>query len=307
MLLTGPVGPDGDSLGACLALAAVLDADEVRVTVAGRLPPRYAFLPTTDRIVDDESLEPLGAYDAVVVLDGDRHRLTPPVEAAFAAAQVRGLVDHHASSTHDGYTHVWHEPEAESACSMLYRAFQAWQVPVDQRMASWLYAGIVFDTGGFRHSNTTPQTHRTAAELVATGIDHTTLHARVLAERSIGGARAMGAVLSSAEWDGARVVVGRVPQALQRSLHLEDGDLEGVVECLLHTTGTELAALLIERPDGRVKVSFRSRCDVDVARAARHLTPHGGGHPRAAGAVLDLGLAEAEQAVRRVLNPGDPT
>lgn len=308
VLLTGPVGPDGDSLGACLALASALDQDGVRVTVAGRLPPRYAFLPDADRIVDDTALAAPGEYDAVVVLDGDRLRLTRPVEAAFSAARLRGLVDHHASTTHDGYTHVWHEPHAESACSMLHRAFRAWDLPIDRQRAAWLYTGIVFDTGGFRHSNTTPDTHRTAAELVATGIDHTTLYARVLADRSIGGARAMGAVLAGAEWiEGGRVVVGRVPLALQRSLALADGDLEGVVEFLLHTTGTEIAALLIERDGGEVKVSLRSRCDTDVARSARLLTPHGGGHPRAAGALLQASLDESDRSVRHVLTTGDPT
>jgi phosphoesterase RecJ-like protein len=297
VLLTGPVGPDGDSLGACLAFGWWLRGDGVDVTLAGRVPRRYRGLVPDGAFVDDGALA--GGFDAVVVLDGDRHRLTPPVHAAFEAAAVRAVVDHHGSTSGGEYTHAWLDPRAESTCTMVLGALRAAGVGVPADVAAWLYLGLVFDTGGFRHSNTTPDTHRAAAELLTAGFDHTVIHARVLAERTPGGLRAMGEILAGAahHLDG-RLCVGVAPYALHARHALVDGDLEGVVEALLFSEGTEAAALLIERADGSVKVSLRSRTDLDVCAVARALTPSGGGHPRASGATLPPG--SLAPTVRRV-------
>jgi phosphoesterase RecJ-like protein len=306
VLLTGPVGPDGDSLGACLAFGWWLRRAGARVTLAGDVPRRYRGLVPDDAFVPDAELR--GPWEAVVVLDGDRHRLTAPVQPWFSQARVRGVIDHHRSTTADGYTHVWHDAGAESTCSMILGALRAAGEPVPREVAAWLYLGIVFDTGGFRHSNTVPRTLRDAADLLATGIDHTTIHARVLSERSPSALRAMGEILAGATHplDG-RLCVGRVPQALQRRHALVDGDLEGVVEALLHTEGTEVAALLVERPDGATKLSLRSRTDdVDVCALARALTPTGGGHPRASGATVRADLDQVEARVVALVRTPPP-
>jgi phosphoesterase RecJ-like protein len=306
VLLTGPVGPDGDSLGACLALGWWLSGRGVRVTLAGTVPRRYRGLVPDDAFVDDDALR--GGWDAVVVLDGDRHRLTRPVQPWFDRARIRGVVDHHRSTTPDGYTHVWHDPRAESTCTMVLRALRAEGVAVPREVAAWLYMGLVFDTGGFRHSNTSPATLRDAAELLGAGIDHPTIHARVLAERSPNGLRAMGEILAAAvhRVDG-RLCLARVTHDAQRRHELVDGDLEGVVEALLHTEGTEAAALLVEKPDGSVKLSLRSRTDaIDVCRLAQLLTPTGGGHPRASGATLRLGLDDVAARVEALVRTPPP-
>ena len=87
VLLTGPIGPDGDSIGAALALQQILRARGVRVDVAGTPSYRYDWMPGADEMVPDAQIAPL--YDAVVVLDGDCHRLPEPVRAAFEAASIR--------------------------------------------------------------------------------------------------------------------------------------------------------------------------------------------------------------------------
>lgn len=301
VLLTGPTAPDGDSIGACLALQRVLRERGVDVTVAGAPPSRYRWLTGADRMVPDDAVD--DDFTAVVVLDGDRHRLSPPISERFERARVRGIIDHHASTTPDGYTHVWLDPKSESACGMLLRAFRRWGVPIDPALADLLYTGIVFDTGGFRHSNTLPETHQLAAELVATGIDHAAIAIRTLYERTPAGLRAMGRILADADqrFDG-RLCVGRVPYALQQELGLAEGDLEGVVDALVNTVGTEVAALLIERGDGTVKYSLRSRGDTDVAEVAQQLHPTGGGHPRASGASVRGTIAVAEQRLVDVLS-----
>lgn len=296
VLLTGPTEPDGDSLGACLALQRVLRRRGVEVDVTGAPAFRYTWLPGAPDIVADGSLRP--DYDAVVVLDGDRHRLTPGAERAFAAASVKGIVDHHASTTEDGYTHCWVEPTATSTCEMLYDALVGSGEALDPELATLLYVGAIFDTGGFRYSNTTPATHRMAAHLLEIGIDHTAITTRVLMERREAGMRLAGRVFCDAEraLDG-RLVIGAASARLLASLGADTGDLEGLVDALVYVEGTEVAVLLTERGPDKVKASLRSRGRVNVARVARELSTAGGGHAKAAGALIDGSLDHARAQV----------
>lgn len=308
VLLTGPTAPDGDSIGACLALQRVLEAPGREVDVAGDPGFRYRFLPGAAHMVPDDAVTP--GYEAVVVLDGDRHRLTRPVARAFDAAAVRGIIDHHASTRCDGYTHAWVEAEATSTCEMLYDAFVADGQPLDPALAELLYVGAIFDTGGFRYSNTTPATHRMAARLLELGIDHAALNARVLMVRRPAGMRAAGEVFTGASFHlGGRLVFGEVSASAARRLELSPGDLEGIVDHLVHVAGVEVAVLASEREGGRVKLSLRSRGLVNVAEVAQRLSPSGGGHAKAAGASMDGTLAAAQAAVvNAVADPlGAPT
>lgn len=300
VLLTGPRNPDGDSLGACLALLQVLERRGLRVDVTGRPSYQYTWMPHVGRMLPDEALAPV--YDAVVVLDGDRFRLTPGVQRCFAAAAVKGIVDHHGSTHPEGYTHPWLEPHATSTCEMLYDALVPWEEPLDADLASCLYVGAIFDTGGFRYGNTTPATHRMAAALLSEGIDHAAICARVLIERRHSGMQVAAHVYATMRLtDDGQVVSSQLTREDAERLGMVDGDLEGVVERLVYTQGVETAVLVIERDDD-IKLSFRSRGRVDVARVAASLHPTGGGHRNAAGVCLDGSVTTArERAVRALV------
>lgn len=296
ILLTGPTGPDGDSLGACLALKRVLERDGLSVCVAGAPGYRYDFLPGARAILDDDVVTPV--YDGVVVLDGDRHRLAEPVATAFAGATVRAIVDHHGSTKTDGYTHAWVEGRATSTCEMLYAAWSADGVALDPVIAELLYVGAIFDTGGFRYSNTTPATHRMAAALLEQGIDHAGLNARVLMARRETGLRVAGQIQHSATFHlKKQLLIGAVPNELATRLGVVSGDTEGVVDSLVYVHGVEVSALLNERDEGEVKISLRSRGAVNVAEIAQALSPAGGGHAKAAGACMAGGLSDVREAV----------
>jgi len=297
VLLTGPVAPDGDSIGACLALQHILAKRGVKVDVAGVASYRYDWMPAATAMVPDEQIEPL--YDAVVVMDGDRHRLTPPVQEAFSAAKLRGIIDHHASTEAVGYTHCWLDPNAASTCEMLYTALETWDVDLNCTLAELLYTGAIFDTGGFRYSNTTPETHRMAAELVGAGVEHAAICTRVLMERRIGGLRLAGHVYSHATFHlEGELAIGYATLDLKDRFKLVDGDLEGVVDQLVHTCGVEVAILLVERAPQNIKYSLRSRGLVNVAHVAREIAPTGGGHPKASGASI---RGTVEQAADRAI------
>ena len=123
--------------------------------------------------------------------------------------------------------------------------------------------------------------------------DTSLINAKVLAERSVAGLRLLGDVVSHAAFHGdGAVVMGRVSMADSQRFGITDGDLEGVVDALLYTTGVEVAALVIERAPSQVKLSLRSRTTVDVAQLAKSLDSGGGGHARAAGVTLTEPLSD---------------
>jgi phosphoesterase RecJ-like protein len=302
VLLTGPVDPDGDSLGACLALGrGIRGIAGCEVDVAGVPAFRYAWMPGADRMVADGRVA--GPYDLAVVLDGDCHRLTRPVEEAWRGAGRRAIIDHHASVEPAEYDVVLHDPRASSACEMVHELLVGWGVALDAPLAELLYTGLVYDTGGFRHSNTHPSSHRLAATLLETGIDHAGIAVRVLMERRPAGLRLLGHVLAHARYlASGRVQLGVVPLAVRDGCGATEADIEGIVDHLVFTTGVDIAVLVIEREQRRVKLSLRSRSDVNVALLARSLGPGGGGHPRAAGVAIEDTLENVLAALPAALD-----
>lgn len=301
VLLTGPIDPDGDSIGAAVALGMLLRQLGVpEVVVAGRPGFRYGWLPGAAEMVPDADVT--GPFGLAVVLDGDRRRLEKPIERLFDATPVQAIVDHHKSTRPDDYHLALLDHQAESTCTMVHRMMLQWGLSLTPELAALLYTGLIFDTGGFRHSNTRPETLQLGAELIRTGIDHASIFTRVLVERRPQGVALLGRVLAAAEVASeGRVYIGSVPLVLVQELGAESGDNEGIVDALLYTRGVDLACLFVEKEPGRIKLSLRSRSELDVAELARSLNPHGGGHPRAAGAVVLGSLQEVKDRVRPAL------
>ena len=299
VLLTGPIDPDGDRIAACLALQHICQQKgHANVDVAGQTAHRYEWLPSVDLMIADEGL---GCdYDAVVILDGDRLRLTPQASRVFEQADFKGIIDHHASTSAQGYSLAWLDASSASTCEMLYCALPRWRHGLDQKMALLLYVGCIFDTGGFRYSNTSESTHKMAASLLAMNIDAANACSRILMERTPSSLRIAGYVYSNAVFHlSGRLVVGQVSEALAARLGIKNSDLEGIVDNLVFTTGVEVAALLTQMEPNKVKVSLRGRGRFDVASVARQLTPTGGGHVNAAGAMVPGNLQEVNAMVIR--------
>ncbi len=293
VLLTGPENPDGDSIGACLAVQRLLAtlAPGVTVHVAGEPGFRYDYLPGAAGMIPDAEV---AAYDGVVVMDGDAGRLPKPVSAAFKNARWTAIVDHHRSTRAEGYTLAWLDGDVESTCVMVRGLMRAWGVPLDRDIAMLLYTGIIFDTGAFRHSNTRPSTHLLAAELLAFDFPHWKVCEKVLVERRKAGLKLHARVFEQARFlAGGRLVVGEYSQALRRELGAGDSDAEGAVDALCMVEGVEVGAVFVERDDGRTKLSLRSRGGVDVAALAQRISARGGGHAKAAGAAIEGNLAAA--------------
>lgn len=296
ILISSTLTSDGDSIGAQLALAALIRAlcgsKKVKITIVDHtpVPRRYAFLKGTEEILSFDQWKKLKKkplFDLGVVCDGGVER-TGNVEALFQKIRNRVLVDHHAVGSERKYAAHILDLTSSSSCELVYHLFELARLPVSKEVAEALYVGMVFDTGFFKHSITTPRTHYVASHLVATGIDFSKISDRAILDRSWQAQLLLKSMLDHIH----RSTDGKIISShwTLKDLHkigAKDGDQEGMINQLYYTEGSEVVVLFVEKESNEVKISFRSKGLVNVAQFARALTSHGGGHVRAAGCTLE--------------------
>ena len=168
-------------------------------------------------------------------------------------------------------------------------------------IATPLYAGLSTDTGGFRFPSTSGETFRVAARLVDAGASPPAIYKELFEQDSLARLHLVGRTLAGAVTtrDGA-VITSTVRQADIRAVHAQPSDTEDLINLTLAVKGTELAAILIEQPDGRIKVSFRSRGPVDCNALAA--TFGGGGHKAAAGTIIEGPFDAAQERIAAALD-----
>ncbi len=291
ILLTAP-DLDGDAVGAIAALARAITlrwpGRRVIIGVDEPLPERYRSLADADLFHVAPDL-PDAPIDLALVLDGDPSRLKA-VAPFYQGARLRGLVDHHKSSVHADVDAPFLDPTCSSTAEMVLRLCDHWGVPLDRQLAEGIWAGMTFDTSVFRYRLTRPATLRAAARLLETGIDHARIVEQVLLSQSADKVRLRGVMISRMHIDG------RLAWAALDAATVDGTETGGLVDDLVFIEGVEVGALIVDRGDGRVKISLRSRGAVDVSLVARGLSPRGGGHARAAGATLHTPLEAAARA-----------
>ncbi|HWP36786.1 MAG TPA: bifunctional oligoribonuclease/PAP phosphatase NrnA [Gemmatimonadales bacterium] len=302
--LTTHVNADGDGVGAEVALWHLLTARGVRAAITNPtpFPDRYQFLlATTDRAdKTKEAVKHLRRADAIVVLDiSDLGRLGQLGEAVRAAGVPVACVDHH---TTNGSLPPGPRLVDASACATGELVFDLarsarWSISKDAARA--LYVALLTDTGGFRFSNTSPRALHVAADLLGQGLDAEEIYREVYATATEGRIRLTADVLQTlvVEPEIGLAWVTVPPGALERH-GVDAEELEGIVEFPRSIRGVRLALLFRQVTGGRVKASFRSVGDVDVAKLAGSFG--GGGHTKAAGAMLNGSLAEVQERVLAV-------
>jgi phosphoesterase RecJ-like protein len=309
-LMTTHVRPDGDGIGSMLALTEALEAlgKEVRLVVASTFPPRYAFLDPGRSVRYFEAPgEEYRDTEAVLVLDtGTWNQLGSFGNFLRGLAVDKAVIDHHLTQDDVADLRLV-DTTAEATGRLAREAAAALGVPLSARMATNLFVALAMDTGWFRHSNTTPATFALASELVAAGARPEPLYEELFERNSLARLRLVGLVLERLTVvPGGQVAYTELRRGDYEATGATPQDSEDLVNYTRSVQGVEVGLFFMEQPRGGVKVSFRSRGAVDVARLAE--TFGGGGHRQASGAVLpNASLPEARarvlQAVATVLAP----
>ncbi len=303
VLSIGHENPDGDSLGASMAVAVIVEhlGGSADVVCSDPVPDAYRYLPTIDRV--RTAPDPGARYDLVVVSDcGSLDRIGPVRDAhAELFAELPHLIlDHHASNDH-AEPGSWIDPSAAATCEMAALLAARLGVPLasaDGALATALLSGIVMDTATFAHPNATPRTLMVAAALLEAGGPLSDISRRLYRTKPDAQLRLFGLVLgrSKTTSDG-RVVYSTMTDDDLVAAAASAEHSEGIIDLLSQSETADVALLLKDKDDG-VRLSVRTKPGGVDATVLTGLFG-GGGHARAAGATINLPLDEAIIAVLR--------
>jgi len=287
--------PDGDTIGSGLALYAILSRMGKRAILCCNdpIPKTYRFLPGWDQI--RKPAPERARHDLAIFIDcSDPDRAPQCLESLAPHGKVLNI-DHHGTNTAYGDIN-WVDPRAAAVGQMIFHLIAALDMTPTPDEALCLYASIVSDTGSFRFDNTTPEAHEIAAALLRTGMDAGLVRERLFENRERGDIRLLALALRTMEItrDGS-IAVMSVTRDIWEEARAEDQAMEGLVNYARSIAGVKIALLLREVEDNKVKVGFRARGNYDVGALAAQFG--GGGHPGAAGALLEGPLAEVKARV----------
>jgi bifunctional oligoribonuclease and PAP phosphatase NrnA len=299
--LTTHVNADGDGAGSEVGLWHLLTGQGIRAVITNptRFPDRYGFLLSGIVEFDKSSaaVRHIQQAELIIVLDiSDISRLGHLGRQVVERGVPVVCIDHHLS---DGSLPQGPRMVDSTACAtgeLVYDLLRSAGWPLTPMAARALYVAIMTDTGGFRFSNTTSRALRVAADLLAHDVDPEEIYRMVYASNPEGRVRLVAEVIDTliVEPDRGLAWVTIPPGALER--HGVDADqLEGIVEYPRSIEGIRLALLFRTLANGRVKVSFRSVGNLNVAELAEQFG--GGGHQRAAGALLEGDLPTVQERV----------
>ncbi len=301
IVLTTHVNADGDGAGSQAALAHALRrlGADPRIVNPTPFPEVFRFL-LEDRLEAHTPADPPGRAalekaELLLLLDTAEPSRIGALAPSLDAQPV-AVLDHHPPEGPSPGEPSVRDPSACATGELVWDLLAVGSVEPDRAEARGIYVAIATDTGSFRFSNTTPRAHAIAGRCLGAGVDPADIYRRLYARYTPAGLDLLRRALESLERDAETGVTWiRLTRADQQASGAGPEDSDGLVEYARRVEGTEVAVLFRELPDGRVKASLRSNGAADVARAALRLG--GGGHPKAAGVLLDGPLAEAERRV----------
>lgn len=297
--------PDADALGSSLALARYLlkKNHTVRVVVPSDYPSFLNWMPNQELVLNyevNEERQAANAFiqqsDVIFCLDFSAISRLNELGAIIQASQAKKiLIDHHLQPEDFADFKLW-TSEASATAELVYDFIVQMgdYALIDLPTAECIYAGILTDTGGFRHPVTNRRVHLVIADILKLGVVPSRIHKLIYESHSENRLRLLGYILSKKlivlpEYHTAYITLSN------EELHMfqvETGDTEGFVSYPLSIKGVIMAAIIIERKD-QVKLSFRSVGNFSVNEFARkHF--EGGGHKNAAGGKSELSLDETE-------------
>src|SRR6185312_11527278 len=298
-VLTSHARPDGDAIGSALAFCQVLKlmGKHADVVMRDGVPRIYQPLPFAGAVMQAESVN--GDYEAAIVLECDsiqRTRLAG-LEKHFLIS-----IDHHLSGKPFGDVN-WIDPTAVATAEMIYRLAREAGVKVSPEIATCLYTALLTDTGSFMFEGTNDRTFALARELVLAGANPAYCARNVYFGHSTAKMRLLGAALSNLHREGPIAWISVTCEQME-TCGAKDEDCEGLVNYALSIQDVEVAAFFRELPDGRYRVSLRSKGNMNVASVAERFG--GGGHQCASGLSLEGPLSAAVEKILAQLSSQPP-
>jgi phosphoesterase RecJ-like protein len=292
------VKPDGDTLGAGLALGLALKAMGKRVGYFQQdpVPRNLRFLPDTEFVAREVAAD-LPADTLWIFCDMSDSTRAGEFLPAIARENMLNIDHHLGNSRFAGINYILEKEASTGTCVL--RILKAMNAPVTPEIATCILTTIMTDTGAFMHTNTTAEVLEMSAEMMNAGADKPLITEWIFANKRFAATKLLGIALEQArlEEDG-RYCWTVVDEAMLAACNADGEDTEEIIQHLRAVEGVEAAALFKDY-DGAVRVSLRSSGKVNVQAAAA--TMGGGGHFMASGLTYPGDLAAAIDGVRAAL------
>ena len=294
-LITSHIDPEGDALGSQLALAQILKAKKKKFIIANHspIPAQYRFLPCSE--VNKKPSKQF-KIKVVLVVDCPELKRIGKVAQRLNSDYLIVNIDHHISNKRFGDIN-WVEPDASCAAEMIYKLYQCFNLKLNKKIALCLYAGLVTDTGSFHYSNTTAQTHRIVSQLLKFDINPAWVYEKVYENISIRDIRLLSLVLKTIKIDSTKKIAwAELTQKMLKATKTKLKESEGFMSHIRALKGVKVAIFFKETDEkGKIKVSLRSKGDIDVNKIAQFFG--GGGHKAASGLSLKGSLSKVKRLV----------
>lgn len=277
--------PDGDTVGSAYALCRALNAIGKRCAVdcSDEIPGKYKY------IVEETSAQLDFEPKCIIAADvADRSMLGKKYDGVTPDI----VIDHHVSNTLYGKNNCVIDRAAN--CENIYALIKALGAPIDRVTADALYTGIATDTGCFKFSNTTADTHFIAAELIRLGADFENINRVMFDTKTVSRLEVERYAYDNLRLfaDGKAAIVA-IPHNVCEKAGASPEDLEGITSLPRQIEGVVLGITLREQRDGSLRVSVRTHPPIDASEFCK--TFGGGGHLRAAGCSVAGSIEEATQ------------
>lgn len=306
-MIASHVNPDGDAIGSVLALGWSLRqlGLQVRLLSHDPVPMNLRFLPGWDiiEVLSPERTPAKEAYQepplpkepgllGIVADVGVMERLGRSHQLLEAAEKLVVIDHHQPADVPPGDIQIV-DPGASATCLILYRLLPEIGVEISPDIAQCLLTGIITDTGGFRYQNTDPESLEAASKLLSLGADMMQINREVWEKKPISAVRLMCTALNHLElYANSQIAISHLSLGDYKEFDATDEDTEGIVNEIGRINTAQIAALFREHKQNRIRVSVRSRGDIDVAAVCRQFG--GGGHINAAGCTFESSIEEAK-------------
>jgi len=295
------IRPDADALGSTIAFALWLRDCGKEVTAYNEegSTAKFHYLPCHEIV----SLPPATPqkFDVFVALDTSVKNRLGTVNKAIAPGTTILNIDHHISNENYGDVNFI-DASAPATGQILLEFFQHVGACVSAEMATNLFAAISTDTGSFQYAGTNERTFEAASQLISCGVDVPGLSRAMYDSQPRRRFELLRHALNTAEFHcDDRIATFSLPMDLVERLKVLPEDNEGIIDHLRSIEGVEAAVFFEELPEGKVRVSARSKFPrIDVCKVCKHF--EGGGHAMAAGARVDGTLAQVKNDFLKALS-----
>ena len=307
-IITTHRGPDGDAMGSSMAMYNLLVnlKKDVNVIIPNSFPNFLSWLPNIKNVINYEENNSdisniFSEVDVIIMLDfNDLSRIQNIERYVTNSNAKKILIDHHQDPDLSICDLSFCDTTYSSTCELLYMILNQAKFNLTKNIADCLYTGILTDTGSFKFSCTTKNTHISVGDLISKGVNATEINNLIYNNYSHDRIKLLGHCLINKLkiYNNSSAIISLSEDELKK-FNFKKGDTEGIINYALSIKEVIFAVFIVEK-DNIVKLSFRSLGNINVQEISKRYFG-GGGHFNAAGAKSDLSLDKTIIKVENII------